>query len=69
MLQGEVIVKNILSMIHGRPNLKEYNPHPFEGALQLTLGKVSTVSIDMTPTADYPDRYTDTVFFLNRNTK
>ncbi|PKX97016.1 NAD(P)/FAD-dependent oxidoreductase [Aspergillus novofumigatus IBT 16806] len=39
MLQGDITVKNILAMIRGSPTLKEYNPHPFEGALQLTMGK------------------------------
>jgi NADH dehydrogenase FAD-containing subunit len=40
LAQGEIVVKNILALIRGKPALNKYIPHPFESALQLTLGKV-----------------------------
>ncbi|KAF4964254.1 hypothetical protein FSARC_7808 [Fusarium sarcochroum] len=39
MMQAEVVVKNILRLIKGKPAEHQYKPMYFEGALNLTLGK------------------------------
>ncbi|KAE8166082.1 FAD/NAD(P)-binding domain-containing protein [Aspergillus tamarii] len=39
MMQGEVVLNNILRLIQKRNGLQEYHPLPFEGTLYLTLGK------------------------------
>jgi hypothetical protein len=44
MMQGEVAVQNILSLIKSNTATKEYKPQFFEGMLNLTLGTVSTLS-------------------------
>ncbi len=40
MMQAEIVRSNIVAMIKGK-NLNEYIPSPIEGALNLSLGKVS----------------------------
>lgn len=44
MMQGEVAVENILSLIKSKNAAKEYKPQFFEGMLNLTLGTVSTLN-------------------------
>lgn len=45
MVQGEVVLNNILRLIKNQQGLENYEPLPFEGALQLTMGEVCTTSI------------------------
>lgn len=40
-MQAEVVCNNILSMINGEEPAKTYRPIAMEGAIKLTLGKVS----------------------------
>ncbi|KAF7556955.1 hypothetical protein G7Z17_g1010 [Cylindrodendrum hubeiense] len=40
MMQAEIVLSNILRLIKGRQELKHYTPHPFEGSLIMTLGKM-----------------------------
>lgn len=42
--QCEVVISNILSLIKGDQNLKNYKPVvSIEGSIKLTLGKVRTI--------------------------
>ncbi|KAE8453685.1 hypothetical protein EG329_009196 [Mollisiaceae sp. DMI_Dod_QoI] len=43
MMQAEIVVSNILSLIKGREASKQYKPHFVEGALKLSLGKADSV--------------------------
>lgn len=42
--QVEVVISNIVSLIHKRKAVAQYKHHDFEGAINLTLGKVRSVS-------------------------
>lgn len=44
MMQGEVVLNNILRLIGNQRILKDYSPLPFEGAIQLTMGTVCAKS-------------------------
>jgi hypothetical protein len=50
MMQGEVAVQNILSLIKRNSATKEYKPQFFEGMLNLTLGMVSSLSLSIAGT-------------------
>lgn len=43
MMQSDVVVSNILSMIKGREASKQYKPNFVEGALALSLGRNESV--------------------------
>lgn len=49
MMQAEIVRDNIAGLIAGKEKgLKEYKPMAMEGALKLSLGKVSNVGSDAT---------------------
>jgi NADH dehydrogenase FAD-containing subunit len=41
IMQGDVVVNNLLRLIKGQSAEEKYVPHFFENTLKLTLGKVS----------------------------
>ena len=46
LMQAEIVCANIISLIKGKKTttiLKQYVPHPVEGALKLSLGRVDNV--------------------------